>query len=322
MGIPLYRGETVDSGKYIDCFHCVEICPRKNISANPAPAVATLVTVGALTGLYYLGNLTAGAASGSLTASPSSETVLSENQESSEAGQFTDGVYTGNARGFRGDTEVSVTVENGSIAKIEVLSYEDDQEFFNRAKDTVITEILAVQSADVDVVSGATFSSESIIGTVANALTSAGTDTKAGSEAIAQEDTDGSTSAEASEETGGASSGSAALNVGDGVYTGSGTGFRGTTSVSVTVSGGIITGISVESYQDDEQFFSRAEDTIIFKILSAQSVDVDAMSGATFSSNGILEAVADALSLDFTNSNNSAQKGGHGGHGGHDLQRG
>lgn len=201
-----------------------------------------------------------------------------------------------------------MTVERFNC-KIEVLPYGNDQEFFNRAKDSVIAKILAAQSADVDAVSGAAFSSEDIIGAVANALASAGSDTKTGSEAIAQENSDGSTSAEASDETGGASSGSAALNVADWVYTGSGTGFRGATNVSVTVSGGVITGITVESYQDDKRFFSRAEDTIISKILSAQSADVDAVSGAAFSSNCILEAVADALSLDFTNSNGSAQEG-------------
>lgn len=91
----------------------------------------------------------------------------------------------------------------------------------------------------------------------------------------------------------------------DGTYTGSGTGLRGTTSVTVTVSGGVITSIEIDSYQDDSQYFNRAKSTIISEILKAQSVDVSTVSGATFSSNGILEAVADALSLDFTNPNST-----------------
>jgi len=83
----------------------------------------------------------------------------------------------------------------------------------------------------------------------------------------------------------------------DGTYQGSGTGFRrGTTTVTVEVSGGKITNISVDSYQDDRPYFSRAFPTVSENIISSQSTQVDGVSGATFSSNGIMEAVADALS--------------------------
>ena len=76
--------------------------------------------------------------------------------------------------------------------------------------------------------------------------------------------------------------------------------------------GGTITDITVLSYRDDERYFSRASETVIDSILENQSLRVNAVSGATFSSNGILEAVADALDLSFTNPNASA--GGHGRH--------
>ena len=91
-----------------------------------------------------------------------------------------------------------------------------------------------------------------------------------------------------------------------------GTGLRGTTTVKVTVSGGQITSIEVESYQDDSQYFNRAQSTVISEILSSQSINVSTVSGATFSSNGILEAVADALNISFTNPNSSLPSGGHG----------
>ena len=92
----------------------------------------------------------------------------------------------------------------------------------------------------------------------------------------------------------------------DGVYTGSGTGLRGTTQVRVTVENGAIADITVLSYADDYQFFSRAESGMIDRILDSQGIDVATVSGATFSSNGILEAVADALGLSFTNPNSSS----------------
>lgn len=83
----------------------------------------------------------------------------------------------------------------------------------------------------------------------------------------------------------------------DGTYQGSGTGFRGrTTTVSVTVSGGMITDIQAVSYGDDRRFFVPSFQTIKNDIISAQNTDVDTVSGATFSSMGIMDAVEDALS--------------------------
>ena len=95
----------------------------------------------------------------------------------------------------------------------------------------------------------------------------------------------------------------------DGTYTGSGQGFRGTTKVSVTVSGGKITAIEIVSYDDDEQFFRSAKTKIISEIIKNQSTEVSTVSGATFSSNGIIEAVANALNIEYTNPNSTAQNG-------------
>ena len=80
----------------------------------------------------------------------------------------------------------------------------------------------------------------------------------------------------------------------------------------MTVENGVISSIEVVSYQDDSQYFNRAKSTVISEILDAQSVDVSTVSGATFSSNGIIEAVANALGVDFTNPNSSMQGGGRG----------
>ncbi|MGB4610700.1 MAG: 4Fe-4S binding protein [Saccharofermentanales bacterium] len=91
--------------------------------------------------------------------------------------------------------------------------------------------------------------------------------------------------------------------VADGVYQGSGTGFRGTTEVSVTVKDGMITDITVESYADDDQFFGKAQSGIIDSILSEQTINVDTVSGATFSGNGIIEAVANAMGISPENLN-------------------
>ena len=102
----------------------------------------------------------------------------------------------------------------------------------------------------------------------------------------------------ASEQVVSAETGSPATRYMDGVYTGSGNGFRGVISAQVTVEGGRITDVTILSSSDDRDFFQRAQNGVIPAILHAQSVNVSAVSGATYSSRGILEAVADALQLD------------------------
>jgi len=80
----------------------------------------------------------------------------------------------------------------------------------------------------------------------------------------------------------------------DGVYEGSAQGYKGTITVSVTVSGGAVTDIEVVGESDTANYFSRAE-ALLDDIVSRQSLDVDSVSGATYSSQGLINAVYDAL---------------------------
>lgn len=81
----------------------------------------------------------------------------------------------------------------------------------------------------------------------------------------------------------------------DGSYTGSGEGFGGTVTVTVTVEGGYMTDITVDDASgEDGAYFSMAVE-ILDTMLDAQSADVDTVSGATFSSTGLKTAVAQAL---------------------------
>lgn len=84
--------------------------------------------------------------------------------------QAEDGVYTGSGQGFGGAIEAEVTVSDGEITKIEILSAEkEDDAYFNQAS-AVIDKILSSQNTQVDTVSGATFSSNGIIQAVEKAL--------------------------------------------------------------------------------------------------------------------------------------------------------
>ena len=258
----------------------------------------------------------------------SESTSTEDISEKKQNGKYKDGVTTGTGKGFRGDTNVQVTVENGYITDITVLSYEDDSEFFNKAQSSVIREIISGQSLEVDAVSGATFSSNSLIEAVSEAVelaaeTTEQEDTSMEPDGNPEEpETDGSPKepeTDKSPEEPGTKENQAQPNenaeepqpswgfdlstVSDGTYEGTGTGFRGTTKVSVVIENGAITDVKVNSYEDDSEFFTRAEGVVIREIIDSQSLEVDTVSGATFSSNSIIEAVSNALGKEFDNPN-------------------
>lgn len=83
--------------------------------------------------------------------------------------------------------------------------------------------------------------------------------------------------------------------VDDGTYTGVGQGFADEIEVEVTVSGGEITDIEIISHGDTPDYFADAEAEMPARIIEAQSHEVEMVSGATASAEGIVEAVADAL---------------------------
>ena len=96
-----------------------------------------------------------------------------ESKKKAAKGNFDleDGTYTGEGQGFGGTIKVSVVIKDKTITEINVVSAEgEDAAFFGRAKG-VIDKILSGQKTDVDVVSGATYSSRGIISAVKNALT-------------------------------------------------------------------------------------------------------------------------------------------------------
>lgn len=315
MGIDLTTLDAVKSGECIDCMECVMCCPKKNAHPEMSEQSKNAIVAGTLScamiaGGYYLGDFTGTKLNGS---GLSSYTQASDLTAGVAAG-IADGTYSGSGQGFRGQTDVSVTVADGIITNISVTATSDNDEYINKASSGVISDIISNQSTDVDTVTGATYSSNGIISAVKNALESAGS-VSSPTATLQQSESTQETIVPTEEESSvtEATASSAAISGSgewtDGTYTGSGTGLRGTTTVKVTVSGGKITDISVVSYQDDQRFFEKASSTIISEIIEAQSVDVDAVSGATYSSNGLREAVADALSLDFTP---TAVQGGHG----------
>ena len=216
------------------------------------------------------------------------ETTKSEEQAQVAKGSFdlTDGVYKGTGTGYAGDITVAVQIKDKQIVAIDILSSSDDAVFFKRAQ-AVIDKIIEGQTLDVDTVSGATYSSRGIISAVKNAMTGekdSGTtgQSQSGSGAAA-----GSSTSVAAVEDPSAYK--------DGTYYGTGTGFGGTLKVKVEISGGKITSIQIMENQDGSEYISKAS-ALINTIIQNQSTNVDTVSGATYSSVGIIQAVRDALS--------------------------
>lgn len=87
----------------------------------------------------------------------------------------------------------------------------------------------------------------------------------------------------------------AGAQLADGVYEGAAQGYGGTITVLVTVSGGAVTAVEVVRESETDRFFERAK-ALLDTILGSQTLEVDAISGATYSSAGLINAVYDALS--------------------------
>ncbi|MDO4174324.1 MAG: FMN-binding protein, partial [Eubacteriales bacterium] len=205
---------------------------------------------------------------------------------------YQDGTYTGTAPGFGGDITVSVTIEGGKMTAIEIVSAAGETpSYLSRAK-KIIDTMLETQSADVDVVSGATYSSNGIINAVKNALV------KASGGTVSETTGSSGLGGGANGGGGGGSTSSTAFTDGDykdGTYTGSASGYGGTITVSVSISGGKIASISVVSASGETASYLAKAKGVISKVISAQSPNVDVVSGATYSSNGILNAIKQAL---------------------------
>ena len=234
------------------------------------------------------------------------ENAAEDTQTATGSFELADGVYKGSATGFSGPVTVAVTIMDKKITSIDILSSTDDEAFFNRAKG-VIDRIIASQSFDVDVVSGATYSSNGIIGAVKNALTGEkdnGVTGKSKQESTSESESDSSLAEIAAAQDASAYK--------DGTYYGTGKGFAGTMKVKVDISGGKIASISIVSTKDGDSYVKSAS-SLLDTIVEKQSTNVDTVSGATFSSRGIIAAVRSALSQaavsDNTTGNNTDKQG-------------
>ena len=193
-------------------------------------------------------------------------------------GNYTDGVYTGTGTGNGGELTVEVTVEGGNIVKVALTQHSETPGIYENAEKGVGDEMIRTQKTDVDTVAGATYTSKGMIEAVKNALGEGSSSSAPASSSAAE--------AVVPEVQG---------SYKDGVYTGTGTGNGGELTVEVTVEGGNIVKVALTQHNETPGIYENAEKGVGDEIIRKQTADVDAIAGATHTSDGIIEAVKNAL---------------------------
>lgn len=279
MGVTVQEADSVRDGECIDCMRCTAVCPTAALYTNPTAAVAGTASALALCGLIGVGTVTAASLPGH--GAPASFSDIAKGRDLRSEHDF--GEHRRGGMNRNGEADGQKGMPDGQQGRVlpggqrgsngpggqQKNDAPDGQNRFGRPGGH-------------------------------NHSKTDGTPTAPSAPSTPAEPQQPSTEAP---DNSGTEQGTASLSgVADGTYTGTGNGYRGETKVSVTVKGGKITDITVTSHADDDKFFSRAQSGVIAAVLERQSVNVNPVSGATFSSQGILEAVAKALNLDYTSS--------------------
>ncbi len=188
-------------------------------------------------------------------------------------GAYTPGTYTAEADGFGGKVALELTIgDNGGITNAVITGDGETPDVGGAAIPELANQILAAQSAEIDGVSGATVTSTAVKEALAAAIAEAG----------GQEVASGPKAADGN------------LFI-PGTYTGTAKGFGGDVEVEVEVTENNIESLNVTGDHETENIGTFAVSMLPDKILAAQSVNVDAISGATVTSKAILRALQDAL---------------------------
>ena len=197
--------------------------------------------------------------------------------DDAQAANFTPGIFEAisEIRGFGGFITIEVMIDDdGKIADIDVTNHGESEDWYNMAVPTLTEAVIEAQSADVDGVSGATYTSGAFIDAVRIALSQAGDGAApTGDDAQAANFTPGTF--EAISEI---------------------RGFGGFMTIEVTIDDdGSISDIDVTNHGESEDWYNMAVPTLTEAVIEAQSADVDGVSGATYTSNVFIDAVRIAL---------------------------
>ncbi|MDO4219374.1 MAG: flavocytochrome c [Synergistaceae bacterium] len=134
-------------------------------------AIADIIVFGRIAGkgaadyIKNNGEITSSKANKELTQEETTPLVIANKK-----GKYKDGKYDGSAPGRHGDIKIRVTVTNGNITKLELIEHNDTSGLLEATLKQIETRMLTSQNTDVEVVSGATLSSNGIIEATRQAL--------------------------------------------------------------------------------------------------------------------------------------------------------
>lgn len=182
-------------------------------------------------------------------------------------GDYVAGTYTGESQGYAGTVSVTITTDGKSITEVSVVGEKETPAIGGAALSTLQDAILEAQSPEVDAVSGATYTSTGVLEAAKSAFEKA----KAG---------EGENTAE--------------LAYTAGTYTGTGMGYNGEVKLDVTFDEKNIVSIEINSEKETAYVGTPAYEIVFADAIAANGSGVDVVSGATFTSRAIKEALNDA----------------------------
>ena len=278
FGKPLF-GEKIDTAPFVatprspSLHHTmggVKINPEAQVIDTEGNVIKGLFAAGEVCGGIHAGNRLGGNAMtdflvfGSIAGTNAAKGVAPAAEAPAAEGE----VKTGSAKGFASDVTVEATIQDG---KIVALTVDDSGESYTLAGidrassvEKLIENILAAGTVEgIDVKTGATFTSTAVV--------------EALSAILAGGDSDG-----------------AAMAFAPGTYTATADGYNGPTTVEVTFSETKIDDIKIASTVETAHVGDLAFDIMIPEMIEANGSGVDGVSGATFSSRALRNAVNDA----------------------------
>lgn len=179
------------------------------------------------------------------------------------------GKYSATGLNFNGTADVSVSVKKGRIASIDVRDDGHTYAQYQSPLKIVPERIIEAQNTGVDGVTGATFTADAVKMAVDDALAQA-----RGERPVERKN--------------------AALSFTPGTYTGTGKGYGGSLQARVTFTENAVSDIQVTSQRETAHVGDVSFPIMTKRILAANGLAVDAVSGATFSSHALKAAVLDA----------------------------
>ena len=195
--------------------------------------------------------------------------TLVSGRMSSSGGSGVSGTYSGTAQGKGGDVKVTLTLTDSKITDVAIEGKDETPGIGDTAMEAMAKEIKDSGSIGVDTVSGATVTSDAVLEAAAAALKSAG---------LNPDDYQ-----------------TAGGNGVSGTFEGTAQGKGGDVKVTLTLTDSKITDVAIEGKDETPGIGDTAMEAMAKEIKDSGSIGVDTVSGATVTSDAVLEAAAAAL---------------------------